>query len=129
MNICCPKCESNSLIAYDNQPLYHHDGVDNEIPKIDTELYMSLRCLNLNCGHEFTQVFDLVPRSPRPKSEKHKFDVTVVRTSYAQTTVGVVAHNAMEAEKIARELCGDLDYREFNADYNIESVTKKESYE
>ncbi len=55
----------SQLRSTDNESLYHptKEQVANGMPPIDGQLYVSLICDN--CGHGYTQEFDLVLRQPK----------------------------------------------------------------
>jgi len=63
-DINCPKCGGTEVFSCDNQPLWHPLGFGStEVTKntlqYDNEIYVSLKCTEKECGHEFTKVFNL----------------------------------------------------------------------
>lgn len=51
-----------------------------------------------------------------------KFNVSILRTSYAYGTLEIEANSPEEAESKARDEAGDHEYSEKDADYSIESI-------
>jgi hypothetical protein len=53
---------------------------------------------------------------------KKKFKVSVVRISYANQDIEVIAEDSAEAEILAMEEAGNLSYSEHDAEYDINYI-------
>lgn len=58
-------------------------------------------------------------------TEEAEFDVAVCRTAYAHRTITVRAKTRKEAETIALDEAGGLDFSENDADYTVNSVMER----
>jgi len=66
-----------------------------------------------------------VTRSEFEYTENEKFIVLVNRISYASRNIEVEAKDRKMAERLAFEEAGSLEFREHDADYQIDSVISK----
>ncbi len=71
----CPKCKSDNLNSFDNEPLEiipkeMFEG-KNISRQYDPEIYLKFKCHN--CEHEFTKTFDLIPRKEWVTKDKPAF--------------------------------------------------------
>lgn len=53
-----------------------------------------------------------------------KYEVLVIRTSYANTTIEVEAKNKHEAAEKALNKAGDYEFSEHTANYEVDIVSK-----
>lgn len=54
-----------------------------------------------------------------------KFTVSVLRIGYAWCDIEIDAVNEDEARATVRDICGDYEYSEKDADYSIEHVSEQ----
>ena len=57
-----------------------------------------------------------------PKKTKNKYSVVVTRIAYAKHTMIVEAENADKAKEFALENAGDEEFREYDADYEVDFI-------
>ena len=62
------------------------------------------------------------------KKKLKPYTITISRVSYGSREVKVNADSKVMAEKLAREMEGDFEYREHTVEYFTESVTIDKSY-
>jgi|ERR1044072_3162543 hypothetical protein len=53
-----------------------------------------------------------------------KFKVDITRTSYAYTTVEIIAKDVFEAREVAQDTAGNYSYNEKDADYEVGTATE-----
>lgn len=75
----CPKCNSEKIHSFDNQPLDHTFNGDSQYPCYDREIYVSFKCND--CGNTFEKVFNLVLQDDKIneiyKEAENKFGETL----------------------------------------------------